>query len=264
MINVFRQNKKNFLIIIIIAGILSVGISYATTFTDTVIINPGPLGIGTASPGAQLDVQGSNRYLVNLGGTQTATDGFTQSAVVAAPTFSPTSSTTDVADLNFYGNFYPGAGVTITNGYGILVRGAQGGTGTVTNGYGIYVANPGYGTNRYAAYFGGNVGIGTATPAVRLDVEGGQTLLQSNSVSQASLVVNQQGTSAIAIFQQNGGTKVTLDNAGNVGIGTSNPAQKLEVNGWIQDDGNLTTSATNKEFKITAPTNVPICIGSGC
>lgn len=53
--------------------------------------------------------------------------------------------------------------------------------------------------------------------------------------------------------------------AGNVGIGTtSNPVQKLEVNGTVQIDGNLTTFSTNKEFKISAPSNVPICIGSGC
>ena len=78
--------------------------------------------------------------------------------------------------MNFFSTYDPPSGVTIDNGIGLWIRGAQTGAGTVTNGYGIYSdlsAAGGYGTNKYPGVFiGGNVGIGTVTPVEALDLVG--------------------------------------------------------------------------------------------
>jgi hypothetical protein len=70
-----------------------------------------------------------------------------------------------------------GAG-TISNGYGIQIAApTNGGGGTITNYYGLYVARPTVAATNYAIYsaggtnyFGGNVGIGTASPGSLLDI----------------------------------------------------------------------------------------------
>ncbi|HBX50880.1 MAG TPA: hypothetical protein DEH02_07415 [Bacteroidales bacterium] len=151
------------------------------------ILSTGNIGIGQTNPSAKIEVSGNNQYVAYFQGTQTATDGVTQYSVVSGSTFSPTSSTTNVAPFLSYANLQPGSGVTITNAAGMfIVQGSQGGAGSVTNGYGIYVDNPGFGTNKYAAYFGGKVGIGTATPSDKLHVFDGSITAENSNLYQKS------------------------------------------------------------------------------
>jgi hypothetical protein len=83
----------------------------------------------------------------------------------------------------------------------------------------------------------GNIGIGQTTPAAKLDVNGNlnvanRATITGNTSGQEALVVNQnQATGPIADFRQGNVSKVTFDNAGNVGIGTNAPSQKLDVSG---------------------------------
>jgi len=67
------------------------------------------------------------------------------------------------------------------------------------------------------------------------------------------------GTNQYGIYVAGGNSYL----GGNVGIGTSSPQALLDVSGNIRTTGNLTTAAA-KEFKITAPNGIPICIGTGC
>ena len=82
---------------------------------------------------------------------------------------------------------------------------------------------------------GTNVGIGTATPGVKLDVTGTiQSLTTFQSSSGADLRLNANGVNRDVFLQVNGSTLMTIQGStGNVGIGTATPVVKLAVNGSI-------------------------------
>lgn len=120
-----------------------------------------------------VEIGGADRISFAIGGTKTATDGSSQAAIFLNPTYAPTSNTSIVTNVLSFPQFNPPMGVTITTGAHVYLQtGGQGGAGTVTNGYNLYVDNAGFGTNRYAAYFNGKVGIVTLTPQNNLDVSG--------------------------------------------------------------------------------------------
>jgi hypothetical protein len=94
----------------------------------------------------------------------------------------------------------------------------------------------------------GNVGIGTTTPGTRLDVLGGtanSAIAQfsgavsgrglkistfSTGTTDAGVILDAQTTSqANLAFATNGSEAMRITNAGNVGIGTTSPSQKLTV-----------------------------------
>jgi hypothetical protein len=76
----------------------------------------------------------------------------------------------------------------------------------------------------------GKVGVGTATPALTLDVQG--DFGRANGAATAHLWASQVGDVGSGIlFLRSGGGVVTFDGDDNVGIGTNTPASKLEVAG---------------------------------
>jgi len=81
---------------------------------------------------------------------------------------------------------------TVTDGaskYGVRIisdTNFPGGAGTATRNWGLYVQSPMGADQNYAAYFGGNVGIGTDTPAQALAVVGNGSF--SGSVTASSFV----------------------------------------------------------------------------
>ncbi len=121
----------------------------------------------------------------------------------------------------------------------------------------------------------GNVGIGIASPTVRLHVSGSSIITNPNpSANSAVLLVQDEGTATtvkdgttlrvvnngsaanFSVFEASSGVSdfVILNN-GNVGIGTSSPVAKLEITG----------SSTNVLFNINSPIsgNIIFVTGSG-
>ena len=133
------------------------------------------------------------------------------------------------------------------------------------NSFGIYTNS----TEKLSILSNGNVGIGTTSPSQKLDVSGnirGNNLYLNDSTvpslymergdgslqpvirlekSNDNLLI---GNTAIdeVIFYDDAGEAMRLDGSGNLGIGTTSPGQKLEVNGNIKLSETAAATDTDK------------------
>jgi hypothetical protein len=149
-----------------------------------------------------------------------------------------------------------------------------------TSGVGGYFTS----SNGYALITGtGNVGIGTNTPVAKLHIGGSQSekirLENTNSLANGvsndiffrtgsfytgAIKVIGTGTSTarMGLFTLTGPTtatpkeRISILDLGNVGIGTTTPSEKLEIN------GNLKTSGEINRTQTTTANLVPIAYGS--
>ena len=180
------------------------------------ITSTGNVGIGTTNPEQKLHVQGSIRAQVTGGGT--------------------------------------GILLHSNTGWSAASNLAQFWTGQ-TEGFAFYANDSGNGTNeRLRITASGNVGIGTTNPGVKLDVDGIIRLTASgNYTSYATRLYSRLDSThctvlesylnsstpfeLIGSYADNGGTnpRVVISAGGqNVGIGTTNPTQKLHVEGNLR------------------------------
>jgi hypothetical protein len=79
----------------------------------------------------------------------------------------------------------------------------------------------------------GNVGIGISTPAANLHIAGDGRIRLDQSSSYAWDINAGAGGFSVEEVSPNAGTRLLIDNTGNVGIGTSSPNFNLEVEGSI-------------------------------
>ncbi len=181
-----------------------------------VVDKNGNVGIGNVTPGAKLDVAGKIRgnSWLNLNNTGLTGDagGDARPAIIFGAT--------DTAQGWFFG---PQTSDTSAN-----------------TSMGIYRWGQGW-TQTWAP--GGNVGIGTTSPAVKLDVRGGDVSIVDNGGDPRLLVGDYltagnyghlQWNSAsdyMALGTNTGGDTLIVNESGNVGIGTTAPAEKLEISG---------------------------------
>ena len=114
----------------------------------------------------------------------------------------------------------------------------------------------------------GNVGIGTTSPAEKLHVNSGSTnevaRFESTdgaaylSLMDATTTHSLQGIGSIGdslVMYSNNADRMRIDSSGNVGIGTTVPSQKLEVNGRVKI-GDINYAYGGQNFHINMATSV--------
>jgi hypothetical protein len=208
---------------------------------NTLYLKTGNLGIGTTSPGSKLDIT-----TAGLGTTQTVSSGLalvnTTAAAAGAQQISPairwsgkgwkTDATAASQAVDF-------------RSYVVPVQGAANPSGYLS--FGSSINGGAYNDGQMVLTSGGNVGIGTTGPAEKLQISGGNILL-SNQYSLRSLTSTAANTALIQIDSGDynalysplsstglkiksatGVDLVTVQNGGNLGLGTINPQNFLSV-----------------------------------
>jgi hypothetical protein len=210
-------------------------INYITKFTGTRSVGLSQIyddgtnvGIGTTSPAVKLDINGN----VNIGNISNTTNNFFRIQTNKAVFSIQANGSTNAAGTTINYTWHDG-------------------------GQGPLIFNRALGVETMRLDANGNVGIGTT--AFNLSASGRQMLslsgssstlieMQTGGTNQAYIFTGNAGNLEIYGYQKidfatNGGTRMTITPSGNIGIGTTNPAARLDVNGNIKATSlNLTGS----------------------
>ncbi|MEW6617218.1 MAG: hypothetical protein AB1333_02245 [Patescibacteria group bacterium] len=251
--------------------------------TQHLYIPSGNVGIGTVSPGNKLEIYGSSNGLLmklNIGGVNVAQIG-SEGGVGAfdleahgSPILMAKPGTYGVAfgqgvtwsdlptngNMNLKGN----VGIGTTNPQYKIDMPINGKIGTYSDAshnasiefYNSTTANMNFQLTNASGgsytFSGGNVGIATTTPVYKLDVVGTSQFSQpvivgtptANSHATTKSYVDSMFTGS-GQWTTNGGLVYLTSTTQNVGIGTTSPGAKLEVNGDVMIKNSAGTGGIN-------------------
>ena len=245
------------------------------------ISGSGNVGIGTTTPTAKLEVNGPAFPGIESVAKFTVSDDVSSSLQIkngtsAAATFIPeiqgTNSTNRPA-LGISGVATTDTGTEAVTIFQSLLASA---TAVVTR---PIFQWKNFSTNVMTILADGKVGIGTTTPATNLDVSGVANSLQArfgnianrgleistvaiSGRNDAGSILNGtgDGSNGTLIFQTDDVERVRINALGNVGIGTTTPNAKLDINGNTIITGSLTVSGSST-FTNIGPANFTGSLG---
>ncbi|HTY12716.1 MAG TPA: hypothetical protein VMD02_00850 [Candidatus Omnitrophota bacterium] len=245
----------------------------------------GRVGIGTTAPLYGLDVsttltRGINSVSNAYGGYGVYGTASDTSAVgpnygvygSAAANFNGSAGVYGVATgspSQVYGVYGSAGGLSGRGVFGTESGGGYGGYFlNSSSGVGLYAAS----TSGYAAVFpSGNVGVGTASPSNLLTLQGSATpqlmITQPSATDALTLGYNEAsyaymatlGSHPLALFTNNL-ERLRVTSAGNVGIGTTGPGEKLEIVGNAKITSLSTSSNVTMSNAITAAGNYGLSV----
>ena len=209
-----------------------------TIVSDTVYVDEpnNRVGIGTTAPGAKLEVNGNTRI---VGSLQLYLGSTSNQYLSISNTFGSTFINTGTSGETIF----IGAPSTYQSNLQLqgdfIVRGGSSSTSIQTKSSLNVITNKIVDSG--ISYFNaGNVGIGTTSPSDRLEVAAANSQLRLRdtddnnfaqfSYSSGKLVVRNNSTTTTV-------NQFTLDSIGRIGIGTTSPNEKLEVNGSVRVTG---------------------------
>ncbi len=266
----------------VVGDVRAIGLLNASSLVvnNTLFVNGSMVGIGTTTPGGKLEVSGGNLKMTSgnivLNGNYLSGDGGNEgvyidgSGLVGIGTpnagsllslFGPGPTSTMDGQLKIESSNSTGAANTgnaiyfagnsgdFARGYGYLRVMKENG---VVGNYGTYMSfgtrTNGVGTidERVRITSTGNVGIGTTAPSTLLHLSSTSPLITINDTDTSQYFTVGEVGDDLGIYLNNTNTKgITIDQDGNVGIGTASPNDLLEVAGNVRIAGSLNASSIN-------------------
>jgi len=228
---------------------------FTNNSTRVTILTNGNVGISTTSPAYKLDVSGTLRTtgnvlasnVINLIGTENS------SAKIKAGKFLSIADDGFTVGINYNSDSIPFGGfITMISGStynsGNIVANGNIGVGITAPTYNLHVSSSSSPTimvqsaNNIGGQFRAKNTTGEYVKGIEGNTSGGW--MDYDIINSQYITLYRTGSAGYYAIYTNGGERITVSGSGNVGIGQTSPASKLDVNGIIFAGSNSATEGT--------------------